>query len=289
MPTPFTVLTGVLGHGEAGQPCHPHSIPFARCLLEAGADPNDGQVLYNRMFGTDDDHLVLLFEFGLGRATNGPWHRLLEESLEPPSEMLRSLLAWAVAHDQRERVNLLAHHGVDVVTPFTEERTPQGYTPAEVALLSGHRAMADLLLSLGAPTPRLTPDDAFVSAALAGDAEAVKAVPADVIGAVSRQRPGLLTWAAAQGAPNSVELLISLGFDVNALGRSDIASNDPWHTALHVAAERGDTRLIGVLLDRGADPDVLDQRFRATPLGWARHFSQDDAAALLEPVTTARE
>ncbi|MGH3181516.1 MAG: hypothetical protein ACRDOE_06365 [Streptosporangiaceae bacterium] len=52
--------------------------------MEAGADPNDGQTLYNRMFGTNDDHLILLFEYGLGRDTRGPWHRLLLESLESP-------------------------------------------------------------------------------------------------------------------------------------------------------------------------------------------------------------
>ena len=49
-----------------------------------------------------------------------------------PREMLRSLLAWAVAHDQRRRVALLAEHGVDIVSPFTEERSPRRYTPVEV-------------------------------------------------------------------------------------------------------------------------------------------------------------
>ena len=52
------------------------------------------------MFGTNDGHLVLLFEFGLGRIAPGPWHRLLGEALKPPTEMLRSLLAWAIIHDQ---------------------------------------------------------------------------------------------------------------------------------------------------------------------------------------------
>ena len=133
LPTPFTVLTGVLGYGERRQPWHPHAIAFARLLLGAGADPNDGQALYNRMFGTNDDHLVLLFEFGLGRNAPGPWHRLLGEALEPPTEMLRSLLAWAIIHDQRDRVALLAEHGVDIVSPFTEQRSPRRGTPVEVA------------------------------------------------------------------------------------------------------------------------------------------------------------
>jgi hypothetical protein len=77
LPTPFTVLTGVLGYGEDRQPWHPHASPLARLLLDRGADPNDGQTLYNRMFGSNDDHLVVLFEYGLGSDTRGPWHQLL--------------------------------------------------------------------------------------------------------------------------------------------------------------------------------------------------------------------
>ncbi len=268
LPTPFTVLTGVLGYGERRQPWHPHAIAFARLLLGAGADPNDGQALYNRMFGTNDDHLVLLFEFGLGRNAPGPWHRLLGEALEPPTEMLRSLLAWAIIHDQRDRVALLAEHGVDIVSPFTEQRSPRRGTPVEVALINGHRELADQLRALGAPPPRLRPEDAFVAAVLAGEAEAVRRTPAEVVAAVRRKRPGLVTWAAAQGAPNAVELLVSAGFDVNALGRSDLPSNDPWHTALHVAAENGDLALAQELVGLGADPSIADKHYKATPLGW---------------------
>ncbi|WP_300610241.1 hypothetical protein, partial [Trebonia sp.] len=100
------------------------TLQTARLLLEAGADPNDGQLLYNRMFGPRDDHLVLLFEFGLGRDADGrgPWRRLLGDALESPAVMLGNLLWWAVIHDQRARVALLAANGVDVVAAFTELR-----------------------------------------------------------------------------------------------------------------------------------------------------------------------
>ncbi len=60
---------------------------------------------------------------------------------------------------------------------------------------------------------------------------------------------------------------------------------EPWQTALHAAAARGDVELARVLLDLGADPDVHDVRFDATPLGWARHEGQDAVADLLEGVT----
>ncbi|HVT71252.1 MAG TPA: ankyrin repeat domain-containing protein, partial [Trebonia sp.] len=239
----------------------------------------------NRMFGDNDDHLVLLFEYGLGQDPTGPWYRLLGESLEPPAVMLRSLLAWAVAHDQRERVALLAAHGVDVVRPFTEPRSPRRYTPVEFALLNGHRELAAELRALGARPPRLKPDDAFAAAVLAGDAEAVRQTPPEVVAAVRERRKGLVTWAAAQGAANSVELLVRAGFDVNARGRGDVPGNEPWQTALHVAAEHGDVDLARRLLALGADPNLQDQHFQSTPLDWARHFGRDALVRLLEPVT----
>ena len=60
---PFTVLTGCFGEGEQGpgrQPRHPQGEALAALLLDHGADPNDGQTLYNRMFGRDDSHLRVL-------------------------------------------------------------------------------------------------------------------------------------------------------------------------------------------------------------------------------------
>jgi ankyrin repeat protein len=285
LPTPFTVLTGVLGYGERRQPWHPHAIPLARLLLDAGADPNDGQALYNRMFDRNDDHLVLLFEYGLGRDTAGPWYRLIGESLESPTVMLRSLLAWAIAHDQRERVALLAANGVDVVSVFTEPRSPRRHTPIEFALFNGHRELADQLQALGAPAPRLSPSDAFVSAVLTGDAEAVARTPANIVSAVRRRRSGLVVWAAAHGVANSVELLVAAGFDVNAYGRSDILSNEPWQTSLHAAAEAGELGLAQRLLELGADPNLPDKHYRSTPLEWANHFDQPAVAALFRPFT----
>ena len=59
----FTALTGAFGEGEQGpvnQPPHPEWEEFARLLLDAGADPNDGQALYNRMFSRDDRCLEML-------------------------------------------------------------------------------------------------------------------------------------------------------------------------------------------------------------------------------------
>ncbi len=113
-PTPFTVLTGCFGGGEQGpsrQPAHPVGEELARLLVARGADPNDAQTLYNRMFARDDGHLRLLLPLGLGRGDGGAWHRRLGEALESPDEMVRRQVDWSRDHGFTTRLALLAEHG----------------------------------------------------------------------------------------------------------------------------------------------------------------------------------
>ena len=287
--TPFTVLTGVFGEGEAGPvrtPRHPHSLPLARLLLEAGADPNDGQTLYNRMFQPGNDHLELLFQFGLGAGDGGPWRRRLGDALDSPADMVRGQLAWAITHGMTARVRLLVEHGVDVRAPL------DGVTATSMAATTGHADLVDYLVAHGAPPPDLPPGEAFVAAALAADRERLGRLLADHPGLAAEMRaarPALITWAAACGNPAAVELLAELGFDVNAKGRVDVPSDQPWQTALHKAAEDGNVELARTLLRLGAAPDIRDERFRSTALSWARHFGQREMIALLEPLTGTAE
>jgi hypothetical protein len=287
LPTPFTVLTGVFGSGEQGpvaQPRHPHAPALARLLLEAGADANDGQALYNRMFRPDNDHIELLFEFGLGSGDGGVWKRRLGPALESPAEMLASQLWWAAVHDMRERVRVLVEHGTDV-----NARWRDGRSMIEWAAASGNVAVVEYLRNHGAVLTELAPVDALVAAAMAVDRDAVerlrRAHP-DVVDQARAQRPALMVSAAAAGRLEAVRLLADLGFDVNALGRGDAPAPGKWETALHQAASEGDVALATLLLERGADPNIHDARFDATPLGWAHHFEQPALIALLEPVTT---
>lgn len=103
----FTALTGAFGEGEQGpvnQPPHPEWEALARLLLEAGAGPNDGQGLYNRMFSRDDRCLELLLAHGLNRR-----HRL---NWGPGTErVLDYQLSWAVRNQHVARVKLLVRHG----------------------------------------------------------------------------------------------------------------------------------------------------------------------------------
>lgn len=276
--SPFTVLTGAFGGGEIGQPPHRHSIAIARELLAAGADANDGQTLYNRMFTVGDDFLELLFEFGLGQGDGGPWRRLLPDLLPAPPVLVRRLLHWAVLHDQRERVARLARHGVEVITPLDD-----GATPIDLALRNGHRRLVEQLRLLGAQPSPTDPVDAFISAALAGDADAVRVIAADVAAAARLRRPGLVVWAVGQQRIAAIDLLVAAGFDVNAFGRGDVPVEQEWQTALHTAVERDDPALVRHLLDLGADRTLRDARFDGTPADWADHLGHPEVKELLKP------
>ncbi|GIJ73113.1 ankyrin repeat domain-containing protein [Virgisporangium ochraceum] len=294
LPSPFTALTGVFGHGEQGprrQPTHPRWRELARLLLDAGADPNDAQTLYNRMFESDDSHLELLFEYGLGTGDGGPWRRRIPD-LDPPDRMLRVQLRWAVEHRQAARVRLLAANGVDVGAPF-EGTGPawspgDGQTPAELAELNGDPNLAALLVEHGAAPPAPDPVRELIAAAFRADrstVDGIRAAHPDAVERARKARPGLMVWAAARASADTAALLADLGFDVNAYGRGDAPVEQGWETALHHAAGNGDVDLVRRLLELGADPQLRDGRFQATPLDWARHLHQPSTAAILEPLT----
>jgi len=288
---PFTALAGALGSGSPEHPEHPCGFALAWLLLERGADPNDGQLLYNRQFSRDDRHLVVLLAAGLGRGDGGPWARRFGHTADTPAEMLRGQLWWAIVHDWPERARLLVDHGVDIRSPYAAPggrpfglRTSDGRTPAEVAALAGCPELAAWLVERGAPPPHLEGPDALIAAALAGDAARVEDLRRYAAEARER-RPGLIVWAASRRRLGAIPLLVDLGFDVNAYGRSDIPAEQSWETALHAAAGEGDAELAELLLGLGADPHLEDHRFHSTPLGWARHFAQPATIALLEPLT----
>ncbi|WP_051807175.1 ankyrin repeat domain-containing protein [Actinoplanes subtropicus] len=294
LPSPFTLLTGVFGLGELGprrQPRHPHWQALGRLLLDAGADPNDAQALYNRMFTPDDGHLELLFAYGLGTRDGGPWHTRIPD-LDTPARMLRTQLRWAVEHRQPGRVRLLVEHGVDFRSPFEGDGPAwapgDGRTPVELAGLTGDTEITSYLVGQGAAPPGPDPVRELIAAAFRADRRALDLVRAEHPGAVARARrtrPGLMVWAATQAPVETITLLAELGFDVNAYGRGDAPVEEPWETALHHSAASGDLARTRRLLDLGADPNLRDQRFDATPLGWAKHFHQAATTALLEPLT----
>jgi ankyrin repeat protein/ketosteroid isomerase-like protein len=272
---PFTALTGALG-GGGRMPLHPEQLALARVLLEAGADANDGQALYNRGWGADpqEDWLELLFEFGLGTGDGGPWRRLLGERQESPREMLEDLLMAAASHGLTERARRLLARGVNPDGRGCRHPVYQDRSPVQEAALSGHMDVVALLVDAGASWEHDRVDD-LIAAAMAGDRGTVeRLIEADptVRERALERRPDQLVRAAEQDSYRAVHLLIELGFDVNARPRT---------APLHEAAMRGNLAVIGLLLEHGADPNVRDTGYHATPAGWAEHHGQREARELL--------
>jgi len=143
LPTPFTALTGCFGGGEQGirrQPPHPHGQALAERLLRAGADPQDQQALYNRMFTPDDSHLELLFAHGLADdGSAATWRGRLGAALESSEGVWARQLTWAADHGFDDRLDLLARHGFSldeplVTGPFGDGRSARARRAARGAL-----------------------------------------------------------------------------------------------------------------------------------------------------------
>jgi len=273
---PFTALTGALG-GGGDLPKHEEELPLARLLLQAGADANDGQALYNQGWGPHpgEDWLELLFEFGLGAGDGGPWRRRLGERQDSPRKMLEDLLIAAARHGLTNRVRGLLARGVDPEGREIEHPIYRGRSPVQEAALNGHMDIVALLVDAGASWEHDAVDE-LVAIAMSGDRAAVErllAADPGLRGRAIERYPDQLVRAAEQNSYEGVAVLIELGFDVNARSRT---------APLHEAAMRGNLPVIRLLLDHGADPNIHDTGYDATPAGWAEHHGQRDAQLLLE-------
>jgi len=270
----FTALTGAFGEGEAGpvhQPEHQYCDQLARLLLEFGADPNDAQTLYNRMFTGGTRHLELLFEFGLGKQSDGVWFKRLGDRLDSPAEMLQEQMAWAAKYNQMERLRLLVEHGVDVNLPDKRFHRP----PYELALLHGNTEIAQYLLSHGAIKTSLSRLDEFKAACLnanAGRARTLLAKDTTLIDQLGAERAELLNVAAEADKREAIRLMAALGFNLNERKRT---------AALHLAAGGGHLEMVKLLIELGADPQVRDEEFSATPLGWAEYGQRSEVVDFL--------
>lgn len=266
--SPFTALTGVLGGGERGEPPHPDGVVLATLLLDAGADPNDNQAFYNRMFEPDDSHLGPLLAHGAGREHPSPWRERLGSAYPSPQEMVGEHLRSAAEYGFSDRVRTLLAHDVDPNTvgyhPILGDQTAY-----EIAVRNGHREAADLLATAGGRSDRIDEVDLLLSASFAGDSEAVARLRG--LEDVPTQRPDAMRLAGEQHDVAALALLLDLGYDVSAAGR--------WSsTALHEAALRGDVVTCRWLVAHGADRGAEDERFSSTPAGWAAHAGHDALA-----------
>jgi len=252
----FTAVTGAIGVGEGGivaQPSHPQARALVELLLDAGADVNHSQALYNTHFLPDDSWLQLFLDRGLAAASPANWDD------RGQLKILDYLLGQAAQQGFTDRVALLLKHGAapDGRNQYNKR------SHLENARLNGHLEIAKMLESHGATALQLTGEEQFRAACLAGDEPEARRLLAVHPGA--RGQPGTLTAAADHGKLPAVRLALSLGLPI------DGAAGDGF-TPLHHAARAGQLAVAQELVARGAPLSARDRIYGGTPLNHASHF-----------------
>ncbi|MEO5960758.1 MAG: ankyrin repeat domain-containing protein [Opitutaceae bacterium] len=265
---------------------------LARGLLEAGANPNDGESIYHAAEHNHVACLDVLREFGadfsgrnrtfgstplcflLGYADATPTVRagirwLLEHGADPNTRALvqtinQTALHAAVANGwDAEMVVLLLRHGADAALMRADGRTAYA-----LAVRSGREDVAALLRERGAAM-ELGARDVFLGACMRADASAAQ----QVLGA----HPGLLATlsmedrklpirAAKKGLAGALELFGRFGLHLAVEGEFG-------EQPLHWAAWHGQVDAVRVLVAGGVPLAPRDRKFCAPPLGWCGHGS----------------
>jgi ankyrin repeat protein len=264
-------------YGAAGIAHHPE---LTQLLLEHGADPNDGEVVYHTPETYDNRALKLIVETGqltseslsLMLIRKHDWHDydgvkwLLEHGADPNQNRWRGFRAihHAIARDNHIRIiELLLDHGAD---PTLES---EGMSAVARAARRGRR---DVLESLKRRriSFELEGVDRLIAACARNDAPAAASIAEREPALVTelRRRGGqLLAEFAGNGNTDGIRRLLDLGVPVDSLfehgdGYWGIA---PSSTALHVAAWRAQHDTLGLLIGRGVPVDARDGNGR-TPL-----------------------
>ena len=290
-------------YGAAGVAHHPG---VTRLLLERGADPNDGEVVYHAPETDDNAVLKLLLD---GRKLTADslatlllrkhdWHDrdgiklLLEHGADA-----RRLTTWGYSalHQALRRDNdleivaLLLDHGADPGLPAAD-----GRSAAVMAAREGRGDVLNLFARRGIPVV-LDGLDRLLAACARSDENEIRSLVAlqpELLDEVSRHAARLLGEFAGIGNTEGVRCLLDLGADVAAV---DEEGDGYWgiakrSTALHVAAWRAQHATVKLLVERGAPVDAKDGKDR-TPLMlavracvdsyWCHRRSPGSVAALL--------
>lgn len=290
-------------YGACGVAHHPE---MTRLLLERGANPNDGEVVYHSPETHDNAALQLLVETGKLTAESlalmlirkHDWHDyegakfLLEHGADPngPRERGWHAMHHALARDNSlEMFELLLDHGADARSLI------DGTSAIARAAREGRRDVLELFAQRGIPL-ELDGVDRLIAACARGDAAAVRVIAQREPHLVSEVRAlGGDLLAKFTGTDNlpGVRQLLDLGVDVTApFTEGDGYHGEPKNSlAIHVAAWRGRPAVVKLLIERGSPVDVPDANGR-TPLAlavracvdsyWTERRSPESVKALLD-------
>jgi ankyrin repeat protein len=230
-------------------------------LLDAGADPNDGESLYHSLENPDCTRPLLAR--GARVAGTNALRRALDMENPAALELLLAhggdpnepasgpptsdwgaplLRAIALRRSPRHIAALLAA-GAD-----PSARTPDGIGAYKLALQVGLPDVADLVRGAGA-AESLSPDEEFVAACARGDAAEARRIQQrhpDLPGSLRDAQLRLLPDTVAWGSDAAARVMVELGWPLAVQGGDWKAS------ALNLAVFRGDADLVEFLLAHGA-------------------------------------
>jgi ankyrin repeat protein len=267
----FTAITGAIGEGERGAiacVAHPCAQALVRLLLDAGANPNQSQALYNAMLGEHLEKWLRVFvQRGLKAGDRANWG---PDEQEPIFDFL---LSQVVVQGKLELVRYLLEHGAN---PNAVSRYHHR-SAYNVARLTGRKALADLLEQFGAQVEPLGEADQFHVACGMHDLKT-----ADQL---LRQHPYLsrdlrLLRHCAMVSVETCLWLVERGYDINARDPSG-------QTVLHGYALLNNPGAVKLLLQHGADPEAKESNWQATPLGMALHHRHWPVIEVLLPISNS--
>ncbi|WP_299619030.1 ankyrin repeat domain-containing protein [Pelagibius sp.] len=266
---------------------HAGNLRLAEALLRHGADPNDNESLYHATELPTLEGVELLFRHGAEVGTTNAFLRMLDrESPEgvrlflangadpnappyrhpsPTPADDRNALHHAILRGRSGEIGaLLLDHGVDPAARH------DGRTAYALAVISGNRAMAEMLAARGLDT-ELTPAERFLAAIADGDGAEAKRLLSDTpslwndLTDKDLQRPTEL--AMNRDSLPVLRLLAELGFDPDRKGESDMPP-------IHAAAWWGHAEIVEMYIGLGVDLESRNM-FGGTALGTAIHGSMN--------------
>jgi ankyrin repeat protein len=245
-------------YGAAGRN---HDAELTKVLLDAGADPNDGESLYHSVESLactrallengarfedtnavyralDFDNLAVL-ELLLRHGADPNW-----PAAGPPLTDWGSPLLWAIRRRRsRRHIEALLNAGAD-----PSARTPSGVGAYSLALQLGLDEIAELLRQNGAAEP-ISEEEQFIAACARGDeaeAQRIRSRRPDLPASLPESWLRLLPDMAAEDADEGARLMVKLGWPIAVRGGDWNAS------ALNLAVFRGNAGLTRFLLEHGA-------------------------------------